>query len=185
MHGQQPRGQQAGSSSPTCRVQEPDLRPGTSDDATASCTLDREAWRYVVEVTTGSCRGAGTPNMATLQLYGQNACSATFRIGDDGDNNDGAGFARNSIKRYAIRAPNLGAVRRVHLKKDVARASEIGSGWFLERVSVTGPEGHVTTFPCHAWVGESDDGAGTGAPPLPACGGPVPTGAAFADGCSS
>jgi hypothetical protein len=116
----------------------------------------------MVEFVTGSVRGAGTPNMATMQLFGTNASSAIFRIGDDGDNNNGPGFARDSIKHYAIMATNLGAIRRIHLKKDVHKASELGSGWFLERVVVTGPDGNTATFPCHAWIGETDDGSGTG-----------------------
>ena len=128
-------------------------------------------WRYIVEVVTGSCRGAGTPNMATIQLFGTGGESQVFRIGDDNDNDDGPGFARDSVKHYAISAANLGSLRRVHLKKDKQRSSELGSGWFLERVVVTGPEGNTTTFPCHQWIGEPDDhsGAGVHFKPLRCC----------------
>ena len=119
--------------------------------------------QYRIEVVTGTVRGAGTPNMATVQLFGANAASPVYRIGDDGDNKDGSGFERGSTKTYSIRAPQLGALRRIHIKKDLHRASELGSGWFLERIVVTGPEGQEMMFPCHAWIGETDDGSNTGA----------------------
>ena len=95
--------------------------------------------------------------MATMQIFGSTAVSALYRIGDDGDNEGGPGFVRHSTKQYNITAPALGTLRRIHIEKDLQRASEIGSGWFLERVVVTSPDGNYTTFPCHAWIGEPDD----------------------------
>lgn len=70
---------------------------------------------------------------------------------------------RASAKTYLIHASFLGPLKRVHIQKDLHNASEIGSGWFLENVTVIGPEGHKTVFPCHAWVGEPDDQSGVGA----------------------
>jgi hypothetical protein len=100
--------------------------------------------------------------MATVQLFGANGSSPIYRIGDDGDNDGGPGFMRGSLKTYGIHAPFLGALKRVYIQKDLHNASELGSGWFLERVKVFGPEGHETLFPCHAWVGEPDDKSGAG-----------------------
>jgi PLAT/LH2 domain len=134
-------------------LSEPRQRPKESP-------ADVPQWRYIVEFVTGSYRGAGTPNMATMQLFGTNGQSSVFRIGDDNDNDNGPGFARDSVKHYAISSSSLGAIRRIHLKKDLQKSSELGSGWFLERVVVTGPDGNATTFPCHQWIGEPDDGSG-------------------------
>lgn len=115
-------------------------------------------------MVTGSNRGAGTPNMATMQIFGSSSASPLYRIGDDGDNDGGPGFVRDTIKQYSISSPALGTLRRIHIQKDIQRASELGSGWFLERMVVTSPDGSYTTFPCHAWIGEPDDGSGPRAP---------------------
>jgi hypothetical protein len=117
-----------------------------------------------VEIVTGTVRGAGTPNLATMRLYGTQWMSGLYQIGDDGDNMGGPGFARGTVKQYSIEEPNLGSLKRVHIRKDLHTASELGSGWFLERVEVTGPDGAVVTFPCHAWIGEPDDDSGIGTP---------------------
>jgi hypothetical protein len=126
-------------------------------------------WKYTVEVVTGSLRGAGTPNMATMQIFGSNAVTGIYRIGDDGDNLGGPGFMRDGVKQYTITTPVLGALKRIHIKKDLQTASELGSGWFLERITVTAPDGNYTTFPCHAWIGEPDDGSGHRAHPSTDC----------------
>lgn len=36
--------------------------------------------------------------------------------------------------------------------------TEVGSGWFLDRVDVTGPTGDKISFPCKTWLGKSDAG---------------------------
>ncbi len=42
--------------------------------------------------------------------------------------------------------------------------SDLGSGWYLDRVEVIGPDGGVLRFPCHNWLGKSDAGDHRGAP---------------------
>ena len=41
--------------------------------------------------------------------------------------------------------------------------SDLGSGWYLDRIEVMGPEGAVWRFPCHNWLGKSDAGDHRGA----------------------
>jgi len=41
--------------------------------------------------------------------------------------------------------------------------SEVGSGWYLDRIEVMGPEGTQSSFPCHNWLGKSDAGDHRGA----------------------
>ena len=43
--------------------------------------------------------------------------------------------------------------------------SDLGSGWYLDRIEVMGPEGAVWCFPCHNWLGKSDAGDHRGACP--------------------
>ena len=43
--------------------------------------------------------------------------------------------------------------------------SDLGSGWYLDRIEVMGPEGAVWRFPCHNWLGKSDAGDHRGARP--------------------
>ena len=43
--------------------------------------------------------------------------------------------------------------------------SDLGSGWYLDRIEVMGPEGAVWSFPCHNWLGKSDAGDHRGAVP--------------------
>ena len=135
--------------------------------ARRAATLTRRAGATSSRWSQAPCVAQGRPNMSTMQLFGTQGTSEVFRIGDDNDNNNGPGFSRDSVKKYAISAPGLGAIRRVHLKKDVGRSSELGSGWFLERVVVTGVDSNATTFPCHKWIGEPDDGSGAGAASVP------------------
>lgn len=115
-----------------------------------------------MEVVTGSVRGAGTPNLVKMQLYGTHASSDVYIIGDDNDNNGGPGFSRDSVKTYALQCEPLGSLRRIHLAKAEGSLTELGSGWFLERVVVMLPDGNRVTFPCHAWIGEPDDASGVG-----------------------
>lgn len=36
--------------------------------------------------------------------------------------------------------------------------SDVGSGWFLERIDVKGPGDQRLSFPCNTWLGKSDAG---------------------------
>ena len=36
--------------------------------------------------------------------------------------------------------------------------TDVGSGWFLDRVEVNGPGDQKLTFPCNTWLGKSDAG---------------------------
>lgn len=110
---------------------------------------------YHVNVVTGNVRGAGTPSTAWIQLIGAEGQSDKYVIGDSSD----AGFQRGSRKQFDMPVPKgIGPLRRVFIERDASRATEVGSGWFLQQVEVRGPDGQLWLFPCHSWLGESDCG---------------------------
>jgi hypothetical protein len=131
-----------------------------------------EPQTYVIEVVTGSVRGAGTHNPCTLQLFGSRYEGPVYAIGEVTQDNQETGFERNSTTLYSISCLDLGALRRIHLIKSQGGHTELGSGWFLERITVKQPDGVKITFPCHAWLGLPDDaddsttGAPSFAPPI-------------------
>eukprot|EP00884_Botryococcus_braunii_P019435 jgi/Botrbrau1/6175/Bobra.0344s0016.2 len=43
-----------------------------------------------------------------------------------------------------------------------AGITEVGAGWFLEHIRVTGPDGRSWHFPCRSWLGKSDAGDDSG-----------------------
>jgi hypothetical protein len=59
---------------------------------------------------------------------------------------------------------------RTGLRQVEPSVSEVGSGWYLDRIEVMGPEGTQSSFPCHNWLGKSDAGdhRGARAPRCPA-----------------
>ncbi len=52
---------------------------------------------------------------------------------------------------------------RTGLRQVEPSVSEVGSGWYLDRIEVMGPEGTQSSFPCHNWLGKSDAGDHRGA----------------------
>ena len=57
-------------------------------------------------------------------------------------------------------AAHIGALRRVVVRQ---LKPQVGGGWFLDRVLVTGPGGQQWVFPCSAWLGLSDSSDRIGA----------------------
>lgn len=130
---------------------------------------DPEQHTYTIEVVTGSVRGAGTHDPATLQLFGARWEGSVYAIGDiTQDNSQDTGFRRDSTVLYSITSRDLGALRRIHVIKSDGGHTELGSGWFLERITVTQPDNVKVTFPCHAWIGLPDDADDSTTGALPA-----------------
>jgi protein phosphatase PTC7 len=132
----------------------------TNSSTAALSSEDPRQAVYRLEIVTGDVRGAGTPAPALITLYGENGHSESHVIGaEEADH----GFARATRKTYYVYSKNLGALRRVHLQLGPnAGSSEEGmpSGWYLDRVEVTGPGNERLTFPCGAWLGRSKEEAG-------------------------
>ena len=58
-------------------------------------------------------------------------------------------------------AAHIGSLRRVVVRQ---LQPQVGGGWFLDRVLVTGPGGQQWEFPCNAWLGHSDGNDHIGTP---------------------
>lgn len=111
---------------------------------------------YHVEVVTGDVRGAGTQTGAVVKLIGALGESEEFVVGDNGED---PGFERGSSRIYSLETGrHLGDLRRVYVQQMEPSITEVGSGWFLDRVDVTGPTGDKISFPCKTWLGKSDAG---------------------------
>eukprot|EP00803_Ostreobium_quekettii_P005016 evm.model.scf_3110.2 EVM.evm.TU.scf_3110.2 scf_3110:7571-12670(-) len=137
-----------------------DTQEGVSEGEVFSAEAPSQARKrsmYRVQIVTGNVRGAGTPASVSFKLLGSWGESRLFRVADS------AGFERGTVETYAITVDgDLGSVNRVYVQRAEVGASESGSGWFLDKVVVTGPGGEGVQFPCKQWLGDSDDGDITG-----------------------
>lgn len=134
--------------------------PGSSSFAAQAQALAEapvaEASRYRIEVVTGDVRGAGTQAPAIVTLHGESGHSSDFVIGNEQDEN---GFERGSSKKYELSIESdLGPLKRIHVEQCEPSVTETGSGWFLDKVEVTGPNGQTVVFPCYSWIGKNDAG---------------------------
>ncbi|KAK9827711.1 hypothetical protein WJX81_003442 [Elliptochloris bilobata] len=111
---------------------------------------------YIVDIITGDVRGAGTEAPAIIRLIGSEGQSEEYVLGNDQDE---YGFERGTRRRYALDVGRpLGALRQVFVQQVEPSMSDLGSGWYLDRIEVMGPEGALRRFPCHNWLGKSDAG---------------------------
>ena len=111
---------------------------------------------YRIEVVTGDVRGAGTQAPAIVTLYGESGKSSDYLVGNEQDEN---GFERGSRKKYELNVErDLGSLKRIHVEQCEPSVTDTGSGWFLDAIEVTGPNGAVVLFPCHSWIGKNDAG---------------------------
>ena len=107
-------------------------------------------------VVTGDVRGAGTQAPAIVTLYGESGGSSDYVVGNEQDEN---GFERGSSKKYELSVEkDLGALKRIHVEQCEPSVTDTGSGWFLDKIEVTGPDGQAVIFPCHSWIGKNDAG---------------------------
>lgn len=99
-------------------------------------------------IQTGDIRGAGTKNRAWLQIIGEAGQSPLFDIGVD-DRGKSIGFERGQLQHYQFYIEeDIGEVRRIYILKDRPLATDYGSGWFLERVTVDLSDGQELRFSC-------------------------------------
>ena len=124
---------------------------------------------YRIVVVTGDVRGAGTQAPAIVTLHGESGGSSDYVVGDEQDEN---GFERGSSKKYELSVEkNLGVLKRIHVEQCEPSVTDTGSGWFLDQIAVTGPDGQTVVFPCHSWIGKNDAGdiSGKGAKTQACC----------------
>lgn len=101
-------------------------------------------------------RGAGTQAPAVVTLYGESGGSSDYVVGNEQDEN---GFERGSSKKYELSVEkDLGVLKRIHIEQCEPSVTDTGSGWFLDKIEVTGPDGQTVVFPCHSWIGKNDAG---------------------------
>ena len=110
---------------------------------------------YRIEVVTGDVRGAGTQAPAIVTLYGESGSSSDYIVGNETDE---TGFERGSSKKYELNIDDLGVLKRIHVEQCQPSVTDTGSGWFLDKIDVTAPDGQHVTFPCHSWIGKNDAG---------------------------
>lgn len=130
--------------------------------------IDFQPALYRIDVFTGDVRGAGTEVPAVVKLIGSDGVSEDFVLGNE---NDEFGFERGSRKTYQLEVPyDLGTLRRVHVQQLDPSASEVGTGWYLDKIEIAlengGLENRSWSFPCRSWLGKSDAGDFNGESPL-------------------
>lgn len=112
--------------------------------------------RYRIQVVTGDVRGAGTQAPAIITLYGESGGSSDYIVGNEQDE---SGFERGSSKKYELNMEtDLGPLKRIHVEQCEPSVTDTGSGWFLDKIEVTGPNGQTVMFPCYSWIGKNDAG---------------------------
>ena len=80
--------------------------PAIGEDGKACATVVN----YIVDITTGDRRGAGTDAIVSIAIYGTE--------GDTGDRNLDAGyscFERNKTDRFSIEAVDLGVIQKIRV----------------------------------------------------------------------
>jgi lipoxygenase homology domain-containing protein 1 len=89
---------------------------------------------YVVSVTTGSVRGAGTDANVTLTLFGVKGDSGPLVLRDSRSFKNK--FEQGHTDIFLLEAMDIGDVKKVRLAHDNSGAS---SAWFVEKVAVEVP----------------------------------------------
>ena len=117
---------------------------------------------YRVEVTTAAVRGAGTSGRVELTFYGDKGVSKPIPL--EYDPGSGPGFMRGATLPFRVvdYGGDVGALSKVEVRL-IPELSQVGHGWMLEHISVTGEEkGKSWTFKSRKWFGESDCGGASG-----------------------
>eukprot|EP00736_Rhodelphis_marinus_P000918 Rmarinus@m.27357 len=109
---------------------------------------------YEVEVETGDVRGAGTDANVTIDIIGSNGSTGDRRL-DNNKNN----FERGRVDTFLLDCSELGRLQKIRIGHD---GSGFGSGWFLERVTVTNKvTSEKWVFVAQRWLDEGEDDGST------------------------
>ena len=106
--------------------------------------------------------GAGTSGRVELTFYGDKGVSKPIPL--EYDPGSGPGFMRGATLPFRVvdYGGDVGALSKVEVRL-IPELSQVGHGWMLEHISVTGEEkGKSWTFKSRKWFGESDCGGASG-----------------------
>ena len=109
---------------------------------------------YVISITTGDLRGAGTNAKVYVTLNGTLGTSGEFGLDDPGND-----FRRGKTDSFRITlAKELGELESIRIRHD---SSGLFSGWYLEKVEVRQDQTERQwSFPCGRWLDKKEgDGA--------------------------
>ena len=116
---------------------------------------------YRVEVTTAAVRGAGTSGRVELTFIGDKGVSKPIPL--EYEAGSGPGFMRGATLPFrVVDYGDVGKLSKVEVRL-IPELSQVGHGWMLEQISVTGEEkAESWTFKSRKWFGESDCGGISG-----------------------
>jgi protein phosphatase PTC7 len=116
---------------------------------------------YRVEVTTAAVRGAGTSGRVELTFIGDKGVSKPIPL--EYEPGSGPGFMRGATLPFrVVNYSDVGKVTKIEVKL-IPELSQVGHGWMLEQISVTGGErSERYVFRSRKWFGQSDCGGTTG-----------------------
>jgi len=98
---------------------------------------------YTINVTTGTCRGAGTDANMFVILYGESGDSGKQILEGPGNL-----FERGKTDVFSVKCVDLGKLKRIRIGHDGAG---LGAGWFCQEVNVESSAGKTWKFPCSKW----------------------------------
>eukprot|EP01048_Picozoa_sp_COSAG05_P003976 COSAG05_NODE_197_length_14521_cov_113.902995_1_plen_1885_part_00 len=119
-----------------------DLKPGGEPPP--------KPFTYKIQTYTGGVRGAGTDANVFIELYGPGG-EPSPRLTLESGGND---FEKNEVNTFNCPCPAVGEVQRVRIGHD---NSGPGPGWFLDKVTIEGPDCPLTEFRCGRWLSETED----------------------------
>jgi hypothetical protein len=115
---------------------------------------------YHLQVFTGDVRGAGTTAKVVAKLFGERGETDDLFLDPTQSLTQSKRFGRATQCDFKLNA-DIGKVQRIQIGQD---ESEIGAGWWLDKVVVVDEDNHSVVFPCAAWLGVSDSGGVSGPP---------------------
>lgn len=127
---------------------------------------------YKITVVTGDHNGASCDAPIQIKLFGTNGYTKFVHLAESKTHK--VPFAKNNTDEFVVQLDHVGRLAGIeigHNEKDIRkrrsrsdsafdRAMCLGSGWFLEKVSILDPiRGTTSEIPCEAWLStNSDDG---------------------------
>ena len=133
--------------------------------------------RYVLRVVTGELRGAGTSKSVYVTLVGTGGQTRETELLVEGaEGYEEPELVTGSTVEFTLDlAQDVGDIKWVTVRRDEPRSMDTDTGWYLDTLELTGPDGATLNFPCQAWFGESQCGGfdGPNERSLPPCA--VPT----------